>query len=113
VTGNKKPATEGVKRICNDLLGYHKVANYQDVVQDLLTSVKAMGCNMSLKMHFLESYLDSFSPKISVKSAKNTVKDFTKTLRLWKRRTNANEPLSMLADYCWAVKWDVPDVKYW
>jgi hypothetical protein len=26
--------------------------------QDLLTSNKAMGCNMSLKIHFLESHLD-------------------------------------------------------
>ena len=41
------------KRICKDFLGNHKAANYQDVVQDLLTLYKAMGCNMSLKIHFL------------------------------------------------------------
>jgi len=48
------------KRICKDFLRNHKAANYQDVVQDLLTSYKAMGCNMSLKIHFLESHLDFF-----------------------------------------------------
>ena len=37
------------KRIFKDFLGNHKTTNYQDVVQDLLTSYKAMGCNMSLK----------------------------------------------------------------
>jgi hypothetical protein len=31
-------------------LGNHKAANYQDVVQDLLTLYKAMGCNMGLKI---------------------------------------------------------------
>ena len=31
------------KRICKDFLGNHKAANYQDIVQDLLTSYKAMG----------------------------------------------------------------------
>jgi len=46
------------KRICKDFLGNHKAANYQDVVQGLLTLYKAMGCNMSLKIHFLESHLD-------------------------------------------------------
>ena len=51
------------KRICKDFLGNHKAANYQDVVQDLLTSYKAMGCNMSLKIHFLESHLDFFPRK--------------------------------------------------
>jgi len=40
------------KRICKDFLGNHKAANYQDVVQNLLTPYKSMGCNMSLKMHF-------------------------------------------------------------
>jgi len=48
------------KRICKDFLGNHKAKNYQDVVQDLLTSYKAIGCNMSLKIHFLESLLDFF-----------------------------------------------------
>jgi hypothetical protein len=52
------------KRICNDILGNQKAVNYQDVVQDLLTSYKTMGCNMSLKIHFLESHLDFFPHKI-------------------------------------------------
>ena len=51
------------KRICKDFLGNHKADNFQDVVQDLLTSYKAIGCNMSLKIYFLESHLD-FSHKI-------------------------------------------------
>ena len=51
------------KRICKNFLGNHKAANYQDVVQDLLTSYKVMGCNMSLKIHFLESHLDFFPEK--------------------------------------------------
>jgi len=48
------------KRICKDFLVNHKAANYQDVVQDLLTLYKAMGCNMSMKIHFLKSHLDFF-----------------------------------------------------
>ena len=81
------------KRICKDFLGNHKAANYQNVVQDLLTSYKAMGCNVSMKIHFLESHLDFFFPqKISAKSVTNTVKDFTKTLWLWKSGTKASGP---------------------
>jgi hypothetical protein len=40
----------------------HKAANYQDDVQDLLTSYKPMGCNMSLKIHFW-SHTWIFFPK--------------------------------------------------
>ena len=67
------------KRICKDFLGNHKAVYYQDAVQDLLTSYKAMGCNISLKIHFPESHLD-FSQKISVKSVTSKVKNFPKTL---------------------------------
>ena len=51
------------KRICKDFLGTQKAANYQDVVQDLLTSYTAMGCNMSLKIHSLESNSEFFPKK--------------------------------------------------
>jgi len=59
----ERNAWSSFKRICKDFLGNHKAANYQDVVQDLLTSYKAMGGNMSLKIHFLESRLDFFYRK--------------------------------------------------
>jgi len=53
------------KRISKDFLGNHKAVNYQDVVQDLLTLYKAMGCNMSLKIHCLETHLDFFPENLS------------------------------------------------
>jgi len=79
------------KSICEDFLGNHKAANYQDFVQDLLTSYNAIGCNMNLKIQFLESNLD-FSQKILAKSVTNTVKDFTKILYLWKSGTKSSGP---------------------
>ena len=63
--------------------------NCQDVVQDLSTSYKAMGCNMGLKIHFLESHLDFFPDNLGEVS-ENMVKDFTKTFWLWKSGTKAS-----------------------
>jgi len=79
------------KRISKDFLGNHKAANYQDVVQDLLTSYKAMGWNMSENPLF-GVILGFFSQKGSAKSVTNTVKDFTKKLWLWKSGTKASGP---------------------
>ena len=73
------------KRICKDFLGNH----YQDVVQDLLTSYKAMGCNMSLKIHFLESHLDFFPENLGKVSDEHG-ENFTKTFWLWKSGTKAS-----------------------
>jgi hypothetical protein len=38
----------------------HKAGNYRDIVADLVISYKAMGCNMSLKVHFLDSQINFF-----------------------------------------------------
>jgi len=66
------------RRICKDFLGNHKAVNYQDVLQDVLTLYKDVGCNVSLKIHFLDSHLDSFPENLS--KVRDKHKDFTKTL---------------------------------
>ena len=58
--------------ICKDFFGSHKAAIYQDVVQDLLTSHKDMECNMSLKIHFLESHLVFFPENLGKVSDKHS-----------------------------------------
>jgi len=72
------------KRICKDFLGNHKAANYQDVVQDPLTS-----------------YSDEHGER------------FHQDIMVMEKRYQGKYTLSMLADYCWTLKMDVPDTKYW
>jgi len=91
------------KRICKDFLGNHKAANYQDVVQDLLTSYKAMGCNMSLKIHFLESHLNFFPENLSEVSVEHGEK-FHKDILATEKRYQGKWTSSMLADSCWTLK---------
>ena len=63
LTETERNAWLWFKRICKDFLGSHIAVNYQDVVQEMLTSYKVMGCNMCLKIHFLETYLVFFPQK--------------------------------------------------
>jgi hypothetical protein len=37
-----------------------KVFNFMKLVADVITFSEALGCNMTPKMHFLQSHLDSF-----------------------------------------------------
>jgi len=99
------------KRICKDFLGNHKAANYQDVVQDLLTSYKAMGCNMSLKIYFLESYLDFFPENLSEVSDEHGER-FRQDVMTMEKWCQGKWTSSMLADYCWTLKRNVPDAKH-
>ena len=82
-------------RICKDFLGNHKAANYQDVLQDLLTSYKAMGYNMSLNIPFLESHLEFFPENLGEVSDEHGER-FHKIFWLWKSGTKTSGP-----KVCW------------
>ncbi|UYV67228.1 hypothetical protein LAZ67_4004435 [Cordylochernes scorpioides] len=56
------------RNVCKNFLGSVKVENYRDIVNDLLLSYKALGCNMSLKIHFLHSHLDFFPDNLGAVS---------------------------------------------
>ena len=100
------------KRICKDFLRNHKAVNYKNVVQDLLTLYKVMGCNMSLKIHFLESHLDFF-PENLCKVSDEQGERFHRDITAMEKLNQGKWTSSMLVDYCWTMKRDVPDTKYW
>jgi len=87
------------KRICKDFLGSHKAVNYQDVVQDLLTSYKAVGCNMSLKIHFLESHLVFSSENLGEVSDEHGER-FHQDIMAMEKQYQGKWISSMMADYC-------------
>jgi len=94
---NERNAWLSFKRICKDLLGNHKAANYQDVVQDLLTSYKAMGCNMSLKIHVQESHLEFFVENLGEVSDEHGER-FHQDIMAMDKRYQGKWTSSMLSD---------------
>jgi len=86
------------KRICKDCVENHKAANYQDVVQGLLTSYKATGCNMSLKIHFLESHLDFFPENLCEVSDEQGER-FHQDIMTIEKQYQGKWTSSMFADY--------------
>jgi len=56
----EKSAWKSFKSIVKKFLSNYKAPNYREIVDELLQSYQDMGCNMSLKIQFLESHLDFF-----------------------------------------------------
>jgi hypothetical protein len=110
-TKTERKACWYFKRICKDFLGNHKATKYQDVVQDLLTSYKTMGCNRSLKIHFLQSHLDFFPENLGELSDEHGER-IQQDLMAMEKWNQGKWTSSMLADYCSTLKRDVPDAKY-
>ena len=59
---------ETIQKITSNFLGNHKVDNCCDMVANLVQSYIAVGCNMSLKVHFLDSNLDFFPVNVGAVS---------------------------------------------
>jgi hypothetical protein len=53
---------------CLNFLGNVKAENYKELVEDLLNAQQTVGCNLSLKIHFLRSHLHFFPPHLSTVS---------------------------------------------
>ncbi|UYV80311.1 hypothetical protein LAZ67_18002370 [Cordylochernes scorpioides] len=88
-----------------------KVENYRDIVNDLLLSYKALGCNMSLKIHFLHSHLDFFPDNLGAVSDEHGER-FHQAISSMEKRYQGKWSPAMLADDCWALKRDLPQAKY-
>src|SRR5215471_9595068 len=91
---HERTAWGAFKQVCQGFLGKHKAANYAASVDGLIESYQQLGCNMSLKLHFLHSHL-SFFPENGDVSV-NMVSAFTTVLPDWRTDTRESGALPCL-----------------
>lgn len=109
--GDEKAAWQSFKDVCSNFLGNKRAENYKELVDALLSSYKKLGCNMSLKIHFLHSHLDFFPNNCGAVSDEHGER-FHQDISAMEKRYQGKWSPSMLADYCWTVTRDAPDVAY-
>ena len=47
--------------VVKNFLGNNKATNYEELLNNMLTAFRNLGCNMSVNMHYLFSHMDQFS----------------------------------------------------
>jgi hypothetical protein len=104
-------AWRAFKSIVQNFLGNHRSPDYEDVVEELLQSFKALGARMSVKMHFLSSHLDYFPDNCGDVSEEQGER-FHQDIRVMEERYQGRWDVNMLADYCWCLKRDVPAAEH-
>ena len=60
ITGDEQRAWHAFREVVTDLLGNIRADNQKDLMEELLSSHQKLGCNMSVKIHFLSPHLDFF-----------------------------------------------------
>lgn len=97
------------KWLCENFLGNHKSPAYRDGVQNLLSAYKEMECRMSLKIHFLDSHLDFFPENLGAVSDEQGER-FHQDIQGMEDRYQGFWNESMMADYCWMLHRDKPEL---
>jgi hypothetical protein len=73
----------------------------------MLDKFQFLGCNMSLKLHFLASHLDYFPPNFG-KVCEEQGERFHQDLKDVERRYQGRWDENMIADYCLSIACDDP-----
>ena len=94
-TKRKKNAWVSFKNVTQNFLGRKRATNYEGLVQEMINAYRDLGCNMSLKVHFLNSHLNFFLRAVAMFPT-NMVKGSIKILCSWKSVMKGNGCLQCL-----------------
>lgn len=114
ITTMTDPQREGwiaVKEVVEKFLGNNKDPNYKQIFKGLLKAFQALGCLMSLKVHFLHSHLDYFPENLGDVSEEQGER-FHQDIKEMEKRYQGRWSVSMIADYCWSLQRDLPDAPH-
>ena len=96
--GKEKIAWEAFKLVVTNFLGNRRADNYTELVSNLIKAYSSMGCNMSLKIHFLNSHLDFFPPNCGAVSDEHGER-FHQQISAMEKRYQGKWSPAMLADF--------------
>ena len=89
--------------IVNNFLGNEKADDYREIVQNLIKNFQRLGCNMSIKLHYLDSHLDKFPENLGDVSDEQGER-FHQDFKVMKERFQGKWDCHMMADYCWSIQ---------
>jgi len=88
--------------VVTGFLGNRRADNYKDLVDEFPSSCQKLGCNMSVKIHFLSSHLDFF-PESCGSVSDEQGESFHQDSAAMEVRNKGKWSPSILADYCWTL----------
>ena len=93
------------RNVVENFLGNKKAANYSVLIDEMLESFKLLGCNMSVKVHFLHAHLNYFPDNLGDFTEEHGER-FHQDIKVMEKRYQGRWTVHMMADYCWTLKRD-------
>ncbi|KYQ53584.1 hypothetical protein ALC60_00111 [Trachymyrmex zeteki] len=111
MTTVEREAWISFKKVVKGFLGNNKASNYKELVHDMNNNFRNLGCNMSIKLHYLRSHLEWFPQNLGDVSEEQGER-FHQDIKEMERRYQGKWSTSMLADYCWCLQRDLPHAQH-
>ena len=109
--GDEKAAWDSFKFVVKVFLGNRRSQNCEELLNNCLQSYQKLGCNISLKIHFLHLHLD-FSPENCGAVGDEHGERFHQDISSVEKRYQGKLNCAMLANYCWTLARDAPTMEY-
>jgi len=94
--------------LVKNFLSNHKALNYIGLVEDTPTKYQEMAANMSIKVHYLHSHLDTIPENLGDFPEKQG-ESFHQDVKVMKDRYQGKWDIHMMADHCWCLQRDCPN----
>lgn len=111
MNAQEKKACNSFVSVVTGILGNTKADNYKTLIATLLKNFHKLGCNMSIKVHFLHSHLDKFPDHLGDVSDEQGEK-FHQDIKVMEERYQGRWDTNMMADYCWSITRDCIEVEH-
>ena len=98
--------------VVKNFLGNNKTSNYEELINNMIYAFKNLGCNMSIKMHYLFSHIDRLPENLGDMSDEQGDRFHQDIKEMEKTRYQGRWDAAMMADYCWSRKRDIPSAEH-
>lgn len=103
----ERSAWQSFKEVVKKFLGNYRDTDFENIVGNMMKNLKALGCSMSLKLHFLNSHLNYFPENLGAVSEEQGER-FHQDIKEMERRYQGQWNVNMIADYCWMLHREEP-----
>ncbi|GFW05796.1 uncharacterized protein TNCV_602681 [Trichonephila clavipes] len=97
--------------VMSNFLDKMRSDDHVELVESMLSNLKGLGCNMSIKIYFLHSHLDRFPQNLGDFSEEQGEK-FHQDLRTMEEHYQGRWDSHLMVDYCWCLIRDLLKVAH-
>ena len=92
-------AWKAFSKVVHNFLGNKRADNYIELVEELFLGLQDLGCQMSIKVHYLHSHLSKFPANLGDVSEEQGER-FHQDVKVMEERYQGQWNCNMMADYC-------------